>query len=164
MSGRLAVGLLVIALLAVLVGFGALRGNVAFFASKGRLEPAAERHYRESIRRDFDTLEPLDARLDVCNVGGTIQGCYEASNAVIKALSALLRDVGAADVPSRYVDGNDALRRAVRRLRDGFKTRNHGLATYDNASFVRGNDEIEQANSELENAWARFPPDARPVP
>src|SRR5204863_507330 len=60
MGGRLAVGLLVIVLLAVLIGFGALRRNVAFFASKGRLEPAAERHYRESIRRDFDTLEPLD--------------------------------------------------------------------------------------------------------
>ena len=110
MGGRLAVGLLVIVLLAVLVGFGALRGNVAFFASKGRLEPAAERHYRESIRRDFDTLEPLDARLDVCNVGGTIQGCYDASNAVINALDALPRDVGAADVPSRYVDGNEGRR------------------------------------------------------
>jgi len=42
MGGRLAVGLLVIVLLAVLAGFGALRGNVAFFASKGRLEPAAD--------------------------------------------------------------------------------------------------------------------------
>jgi len=164
MGGRLAVGLLVIALLAVLSGFGALRGNVAFFASTGRPEPAAERHYRESIRRDFDTLEPLNAGLGVCNVGGTIQGCYEASNAVINELNALLRDISAADVPGRYVDGNDALRRAVRRLRDAFKTRNHGLATYDNASFVRGNDEIEQANSDLENAWAQFPRDARPVP
>jgi hypothetical protein len=162
--GRLAVALAIIVFLAVLVGFGAISGNVTFFATKGHPESAAEKRYRELIRRDFGALEPLNAALDVCNIGGTIQGCYDASNEFIDTLNALLRDISTTYVPSRYVDGNDAVRRAVQRLRDGFKTRNSGLATNDNASFVLGNNELKEANSDLGSAWRRFPADARPAP
>lgn len=163
-SARLAVASAIIVLLGVLVGLGAISGNLTFFATKGHPEPAAEGRYRKVIGRDFGALEPLNAGLDVCNIGGTRGGCYDASNEMIDALNSLLRDLNTTYVPSRYVDGNNAVRHAVQRLRDGFQTRNSGLAANDNASFVRGNDELKHANSDLSRAWRHFPADARPVP
>jgi len=153
-----------IVFLAVLAGLGTISGNLTFFATKGHPEPAAEAHYRKVISRDFGTLEPLNAGLDACNIGGTRQGCYDVSDRMIVALNSLLRDLNTTDVPSRYVDGDDAVRHAVQRLLDGFQTRNSGLAANDNASFVRGNDELKQGNSDLSRAWRRFPANARPVP
>jgi hypothetical protein len=161
---RVAVPTGVIVVVAVLVGLGVLSGNLTFFVTKGHPEPAAERRYRELISRDFGALKPLNAALDVCNIGGTVQGCYDASNNMIDGLNALLRDLNTTYVPSRYVGGNDAVRRAVERLIGGFRRRNAGLSTNDNASFVRGNDEMKNANSDLSSAWGRFPPDARPRP
>jgi hypothetical protein len=163
-GGRLAVALAIIVFLAVLAGLGAISGNLTFFATKDHPELAAEGRYRKVISRDFGALEPLNAALDACNIGGTRQGCYDASNKMIDALNSLLRDLNTTYVPSRYVDGNDAVRHAVQRLLDGFQTRNSGLAANDNASFVRGNDELKQGNSDLRRAWRHFPADARPVP
>ena len=164
MPGRLAVALAIIVFLAVLAGLGAISGNLTFFATKGHPEPTAEARYRKVISRDFGTLEPLNAGLDACNIGGTRQGCYAASNRMIDALNSLLRDLNTTYVPSRYVDGNDAVRHAVQLLLDGFHSRNSGLAANDNASFVRGNGELKQANGDLSRAWRHFPADARPVP
>jgi hypothetical protein len=163
-STRLAVALAIIVFLGVLAGLGTISGNLTFFSTKGHPEPAAEGRYRKVIARDFGTLEPLNAGLGVCNIGGTRQGCYDASNKMIDSLHALLRDLNTTYVPSRYVDGNDAVRHAVQLLADGFQTRNSGIAANDNASFVRGNDELKQANSNLTKAWRQFPADARPVP
>ena len=103
MRGRLAVALAIIVFLAVLAGLGVISGNLTFFATKGHPEPAAEGRYRKVISRDFGTLEPLNAGLDACNIGGSRQDCYDASNNMIDALNSLLRDLNTTDVPSRYV-------------------------------------------------------------
>ena len=162
MRGGLAVALAIIVSLAVLAGIGAISGNLTFFGTKGHPEPPAERTYRKLISRDFGNLVPLNAGLDVCNIGGTRQGCYDASKKMIDALDSLLRDLDTTYVPSRYVDANDAVRHGVQRLRDGYQTRNSGLATNDNASFIRGNDELKQANGDINRAWRLLPADARP--
>ncbi len=169
MRGRFALGIILV--VAVLAGLGAVspslgivRFHVTFFRTKGHPEPAAEHRYRELIRHDWGTLKPLNAGLDICNKGGTIPGCYRASTKMITGLHAILHDLNTTHVPSRYVDGNNALRRGVQRLIDGYRTRNRGLAAYDNALFVNGNDELKAANADINSAWDRFPPDARPHP
>jgi hypothetical protein len=167
--GRFALGIILV--VAVLAGLGVVspslgivRFHVTFFRTKGQPEPAAEHRYRELIRQDWGTLEPLNAELDICNRGGSIPGCYRASSNMITGLHAILHDLNTTHVPSRYVDGNNALRQALQGLIDGYRTRNKGLAAYDNALFVSGNDELKAANADINSAWGRFPPDARPHP
>ena len=159
---QIAVPLAIIVVVAALVGLGVVSGNVTFFVTKGDREPAAESRYREMITRDFGALEPLNVALNACNIGGTRQGCYDASNKMIDGLNALLRDLKTAYVPSRYADGNNDLRHGVGRLIEGFRTRNKGIAANNNALFVRGNDELKSANGDISHAWGSFPPDARP--
>jgi hypothetical protein len=112
-STRLAVALAIIVFLGVLAGLGTISGNVTFFSTKSHPELPLKGVTGKVIARDFGTLEPLNAGLGVCNIGGTRQGRYDASNKMIDSLHALLRDLNTTYVPSRYVDGNDAVRHAV---------------------------------------------------
>jgi hypothetical protein len=152
-----------VAFLSVLSASLVLAGcTFTVFASKENPDPEAEAHYRAVWSEHAKALVPLNHALDVCNIGGSRQGCYEASAQMITELSAFVDDLRSTKVPPRYKKADALTREGLSRLKAGFERRNRGLASNDNADFVGGNQEIKEADAILEEAHARFPPDARP--
>jgi hypothetical protein len=145
-------------LLAVLVS----ACEVTFFASEGKLEPAAEARYRAVWRENTAALNAINPSLDACNVGGTKQGCYQASERMIQALQTFLTEVRSTYVPSRYRKADDSLRDGLDGMIRGYQRRNKGIATNSNADFLGGNEVVKDANRLLAAAYEHFPPDARP--
>lgn len=151
-------GLLLPLLLAVLVS----ACDVTFFASEGEIEPGAEARYRAVYRENSAALASINPSLNACNVGGTKQGCYDASERVVQALERFLAEVRSTDVPSRYEKADASLKDGLEMMIGGYQRRNRGIATNSNADFLGGNEAIKDANSLLEEAYEQFPPDARP--
>ena len=164
MRTRVVLPVVLVGAAALLGALGLLGVHFTFYWTKGHPEPKAERSYRDVVTRDFRALRPLNKGLNVCNIGGTVRGCYDASNDMIEGLNTLLHDLDTTYVPSRYVDAHKGVRRGVTHLIEGYRTRNRGLATNSNGLFVSGNEELKSADGEIRDAWERFPPDARPNP
>jgi len=145
-------------LLAVLVS----ACEVTFFASEGELEPAAEARYRAVWRESIAALNAINPSLDACNVGGTKQGCYHASERMVQALQTSLAAVRSTYVPSRYRKADASLRDGLERMITGYQRRNRGIATNSNTDFRGGNEAVKDANRLLAEAYEHFPLDARP--
>lgn len=147
---------------ALLLAVVASACDVTFFASEGEFEPAAEARYREVYRDNAAALASINPSLDACNVGGTKQGCYAASERMIEALETFLTDVRSTDIPSRFKKADASFKDALETMIDGFERRNRGIATNSNSDFLGGNEAVKEADSLLEEAYEQFPPDARP--
>jgi hypothetical protein len=147
---------------ALLLAVFASACDVTFFASEGELDPTAEARYRAVFKENAAALASANPSLDACNVGGTKQGCYDASARVIEALNTFLADLRSTNVPSRYKKADTSYRSGLEAMIAGFERRNRGIATNSNADFLGGNEAVKEANSLLEEAYEQFPPDARP--
>jgi hypothetical protein len=108
----------------------------------GKIDPPKEAEYREVWKTGMAAVVKANEGLrgGVCDVGGDAHGCYDASAKTAEALDALLASLSAATVPPRYeANGSDA-------------------------DFVAGNDMLKVAFPALQQAYAKFPSDARPQP
>jgi hypothetical protein len=150
--------------LVVVMALGSCRASVSVSVSAGKMEPEAEAHYREVAKRGSEAMATAGRAFEsgVCNVGGDQRGCHGASAKAIEAIDNFLRDLDATSVPSRYREGDGAVRAALKLLRDGLERRNQGLANGNDADFVAGNDMMELAEPKVRSAYEKFPVDARP--
>lgn len=150
--------------LVVVMALASCRASVSVSVSDGKVEPEAEAHYREVAKRGSAAMATASRGFEsgVCNVGGDQRGCHGASAQAIEAIGDFLRDLDATSVPSRYREGDGAVRAALKLMRDGFERRNQGLATGNDADFVAGNDMLKLAEPQLRSAYEKFPADARP--
>jgi hypothetical protein len=150
-------------LFAALALAGALSGcDVEFFASEGEPEPAAEAQYRAVYRANAKAIASINTSLDACNVGGSQEGCYYASQRMIAALEKFLADLRSTRVPSRYRQADASVRQALEMSIAALERRNRGLVTNNNADFIDGNAAMKEAARLLEESHDQFPPDARP--
>lgn len=150
--------------LVVVMALTSCRASVSVSVSDGKVEPEAEAHYREVAKRGGAAMATASRGFEsgVCNVGGDQRGCYGASAEAIEAIDSFLSDLDAAAVPSRYREGDGAVRAALKLWRDGLERRNQGLASGNDADFVAGNDMLKLADPQLRSAYEKFPVDARP--
>lgn len=68
------------------------------------------------------------------------------------------------ETPDRFASANADVKSALRSFIDGYRRRNVGIASNDDADFVAGNDELKSASKKLKQAYDEFPVDARPSP
>lgn len=146
-SGLRAGALLVIALVS------ACTTHVSVSISQGKLDPAGEAQYGKVWFRGWTAVGQATPALRSCNLGGTKQECYDASEAMISALNGFLANLGATRVPSRYAKADADLRAALRTLTSGYLHRNQGIANNDDGDFVGGNDMLKQGDALLKKAY-----------
>lgn len=129
------------------VGLLLARGCTADISlSKGEIDPEAEQKYEEVWAENWEGMQQIS--LSECNKGGSIEGCMVRSNEVIAHLDKFQSDLGSIEIPSRFLAANKAVTKALDRLEQGFRLRNHGLQINSDPEFVAGNDMLEEANAQ----------------
>lgn len=94
----------------------------------------------------------------VCDKGGQLQGCYDASQRMINALWSTMRRLNATPLPPRYADANTHLMTALNADLQGFGQRALAIQNHDDGLWQSSNAAIEAAQKSLTTALAEFPP------
>jgi hypothetical protein len=100
----------------------------------------------------------------VCNIGGSQQGCFDATTQVIAGLQAMIAALEITPVPPRYVEPDRAFRAALTQMIQAMQSRNQALSTGDDTLWQQSNTAIQTAVAAIHAAYQTFPLDNRPVP
>jgi hypothetical protein len=118
----------------------------------------AERAYSETVRKDMSVIAEASAGLHpVCDKGGRVQGCYEASTQVIVAVKALTTSLASTSPPARFATADAHLREGLNTDLQGLTIRNQGLAKHDNQDWVNGQAMMSSGMREVAAALSEYP-------
>ena len=161
-----------IALACVLLG--GCGGFSVTFRTSGAASVAdlqAEEAYKSTYSEVFGQLEAdmqgflaSGSNPGPCNVGGSRQACYDLDARIIADTRAVIGALSAIPIPPRYLQPDGLLKAALQQSIEGLDLRNQAIAKNDDALWQRHLTVLQAAQQAINQAYAAFPEDNRPVP